>query len=37
MDTLLDSLLEFSRVGRLDFAIKETDLNGLLAEVARFA
>lgn len=33
MDTLLDSLLEFSRVGRLDFAIKETDLNGLLAEV----
>jgi len=33
MDTLLDSLLEFSRVGRLDFAIKETNLNEVVSEV----
>jgi PAS domain S-box-containing protein len=33
MDTLLDSLLESSRVGRLEFAIQETNLNDLLAEV----
>ena len=33
MDTLLDSLLEFSRVGRLDFAIRQTDLNDVLEEV----
>ena len=33
MDTLLDSLLEFSRVGRLDFAIRETDLNDIVEEV----
>ena len=33
MDMLLDSLLEFSRVGRLDFAIRTTDLNEVLEEV----
>ena len=33
MDTLLDSLLDSSRVGRLEFAIQETNLNELLAEV----
>jgi two-component system sensor kinase FixL len=33
MDVLLDSLLEFSRVGRLDFAIKETNLNDVVEEV----
>ncbi len=33
MDVLLDSLLEFSRVGRLDFAIRTTDLNEVLEEV----
>ena len=33
MDVLLDSLLEFSRVGRLDFAMKETDLNEVLEEI----
>ena len=33
MDVLLDSLLEFSRVGRLDFAIAETDLNDVVEEV----
>ena len=33
MDMLLDSLLEFSRVGRLDFAIRETNLNEVLEEV----
>ena len=33
MDVLLDSLLDFSRVGRLDFAIKEMNLNEVLDEV----
>jgi chemotaxis family two-component system sensor kinase Cph1 len=33
MDALLDSLLDSSRVGRLEFAIQETNLNELLAEV----
>ena len=33
MDSLLDSLLEFSRVGRLSFAFMETDLQELVAEV----
>ena len=33
MDTLLDSLLDFSRVGRLEFAIRETNLNDVLEEV----
>ena len=33
MDTLLDSLLDTARVGRLEFAIQETNLNELLAEV----
>ena len=33
METLIDSLLEFSRVGRLDLAIRETDLNTVVAEV----
>ena len=33
MDALLDSLLDSARVGRLEFAIQETDLNQLLAEV----
>ena len=33
MDVLLDSLLDFSRVGRLDFAIRTTDLNEVLEEV----
>ena len=33
MDVLLDSLLEFSRVGRLDFAIRQTDLDDVLEEV----
>ncbi len=33
MDVLLDSLLEFSRVGRLDFAIRTTDINEVIDEV----
>lgn len=33
MDALIDSLLDTSRVGRLEFAIKETNLNDLVAEV----
>ena len=33
MDVLLDSLLEFSRVGRLDFAIRTTDINEVVEEV----
>jgi light-regulated signal transduction histidine kinase (bacteriophytochrome) len=33
MDVLLDSSLDFSRVGRLDFAIRTTDLNEVLEEV----
>lgn len=32
MDSLLDSLLHFSRVGRGAFTVEETDLNGVLAE-----
>lgn len=32
MDSLLDSLLHFSRVGRADLQLEETDLNELLAE-----
>jgi two-component system, LuxR family, sensor kinase FixL len=32
METLIDSLLEFSRVGRLEFAMQPTDLNPVLAE-----
>ena len=30
MDSLLDSLLHFSRVGRMDLEMEETDLNGVL-------
>jgi PAS domain S-box-containing protein len=33
LDTLLDSLLEFSRVGRVELAFRETDLNDLVAQV----
>jgi two-component system sensor kinase FixL len=33
METLLDSLLEFSRVGRVDLAVGEADLNQVLEEV----
>jgi PAS domain S-box-containing protein len=33
MYALIDSLLEFSRVGRVDLAIQETDLNEVLGEV----
>jgi PAS domain S-box-containing protein len=33
MYALIDSLLEFSRVGRVDLAVQETDLNDVLAEV----
>ncbi len=33
MDAFIDSLLEFSRVGRLDLAIQETDLDRVLADV----
>lgn len=33
LETLLDSLLEFSRVGRVDLAIGDTDLGVVLAEV----
>ena len=33
MDTLLDSLLDFSRVGRLDFAFKATNLNEVVSEI----
>ena len=33
METLLDSLLEFSRVGRVDLAMGQVDLQALLAEV----
>lgn len=32
MDSLLDSLLHFSRVGRADLALEDTDLNTVLAE-----
>ena len=33
MYALIDSLLEYSRVGRVDLAIKKTDLNAVLDEV----
>lgn len=33
MEDLIDSLLHFSRLGRVDLAIDEVDLNGLVAEV----
>jgi two-component system sensor kinase FixL len=33
LDGLLDSLLEFSRLGRVDFALAQTDLNEVVAEV----
>jgi two-component system, chemotaxis family, sensor kinase Cph1 len=33
MDTLLDSLLEFSRVGRIELAIRQTNLNDVLGEI----
>lgn len=32
MDSLLDSLLHFSRVGRMDLELEETDLNAVLEE-----
>jgi two-component system, chemotaxis family, sensor kinase Cph1 len=32
MDSLLDSLLHFSRVGRMDLELEHTDLNGVLEE-----
>ncbi len=32
MDTLIESLLHYSRVGRVDLAMRETDLNQLLVE-----
>lgn len=33
METLIDSLLQFSRLGRVDLAIDDVDLNGVLEEV----
>jgi signal transduction histidine kinase len=33
METLIDSLLHFSRLGRVDLAIDQVDLNGIVAEV----
>ena len=33
LDGLIDSLLEFSRVGRLEFAIRKTNLNDMLNDV----
>jgi len=33
METLIDSLLQFSRLGRVDLAIDRVDLNEILAEV----
>lgn len=33
MANLIDSLLEYSRVGRLDLAVRSTDLNEVVAEV----
>jgi signal transduction histidine kinase len=33
METLIDSLLQFSRLGRVDLAIDDVDLNGVVAEV----
>ena len=37
METLIDSLLQFSRLGRVDLAIDGVDLNEIVAEVARLA
>src|SRR5215210_1826887 len=34
METLIDSLLHFSRLGRVDLAIDRVDLNDIVAEVA---
>ena len=33
METLIDSLLQFSRLGRVDLAITDVDLNAIVAEV----
>ena len=33
MEVLIDSLLHFSRLGRIDLAIDDVDLNGVVAEV----
>src|SRR5205085_12400222 len=33
MDALIESLLQFSRVGRVDLAVQETDLNEVVEEV----
>jgi PAS domain S-box-containing protein len=33
MDALIDSLLQFSRVGRVDLAVRDTDLNEVVDEV----
>ena len=33
METLIDSLLHFSRLGRVDLAIDDVDLNGVVGEV----
>ena len=33
MDALIDSLLQFSRAGRVDLAVQETDLNEVVSEV----
>ncbi|MFL6195985.1 MAG: sensor histidine kinase, partial [Thermoanaerobaculia bacterium] len=33
METLIDSLLHFSRLGRVDLAMDQVDLNGIVAEV----
>jgi two-component system sensor kinase FixL len=33
LEDLIDSLLKFSRVGRLDLAVQETDLNDVVADV----
>jgi signal transduction histidine kinase len=33
METLIDSLLQYSRLGRVDLAITDVDLNGVVAEV----
>jgi PAS domain S-box-containing protein len=33
MDALIESLLQFSRAGRVDLAVQETDLNEVVAEV----
>lgn len=33
METLIDSLLQYSRLGRVDLAIDDVDLNGIVGEV----